>query len=107
MYLNGGYQKCILKYGEKSRASVSTLRDRGKKLAAQGCTNPIGWPGKLTDEETTALKTYFDDVRAEGAVSVLLYWRKTWWRKIDPTLLQSVPRILIKPVPAILSGDMI
>ena len=67
LYMNAGYKKCLLKYRETDCPPVSTLRDWGKKLAVQGCTNPIGRPGKLTHEESTALKTYFDDVRAEGA----------------------------------------
>ena len=67
LYMNAGYKKCLFKYGETDCPPVSTLRDWGKKLAVQGCTNPIGRPGKLSHEESTALKTYFDDVRAEGA----------------------------------------
>ena len=55
LYVNAGYKKCILKYGEKDCPPVT----------AQGCTNPIGRPGKLTHEESTALKTYFDDVQVK------------------------------------------
>ena len=46
MYLTAGYNRCVLKYGEKS------------------C---MGRLGKLTHDEVTALKTYFADVCAEGA----------------------------------------
>ena len=62
-----GYKKCFLKYGENSCPSMGILRDWGKKLATRVCTNPIGRPGKLTHKESAALKTYFDDVQAEGA----------------------------------------
>ena len=62
---------------------ICHLRHRGKKLATQGCTNPMGRPGKLTHDRTTALKSYFDEVRAEGACvdrECIAIWPRIWWQ---------------------------
>ena len=81
LYLTGSYKHYILKYWEKVCPSINTLRDWGKNLATQGCTSRIGWLGKLTHKENTTLKTYFDDVRAEGAGvdrECIAIWQRNW-----------------------------
>ena len=65
LYRSVGFTKCTLQYGSTCPPE-STLRDWGKKLAAQGFIAPIGRPGKLSVQEDKALTEYFNAVRAEG-----------------------------------------
>ena len=77
LYHFAGFGKYTLQYGSTCPPE-STLRDWGKKLAAQGFIAPKGRPGKLSAQEAKALTEYFNAVQAEGgsvdreAVAVLV-----------------------------------
>ena len=66
LYKKAGFKHCQRKYGEKC-PPMNRLRDWNQKYSVQGCLHSIGRPGKLSKEESQALKLYFDGVRQEGA----------------------------------------